>query len=255
MKNASSCAHVRTMLFFAKLEWDNNQEKKWPWKKRGSCTVRKQKWKREKWRNGSFSSHEACMKQYIRSRPPSEALLPSSKGVALQCGSVRVLSAHVCYCFVLFSFLFLYVCLGFIGCPWSRRKRKRKRSVPCATKSSCTCAFRSWWIWYSVVWPYLSRVTANGTRQTLCCSFVYLLFFFFWLSSSVLLSLFVFPLRLFVFMCICIYLYVHLCAQTLTHFHTCTHANIWRLNPQKKKKTYHYDYVVYFQSKNWGKRA
>lgn len=224
-------------------------------RKGGGCAVRKQKWKREKWRNGSFSSHEACMKQYIRSRPPSEALLPSSKGVALQCGSVRVLSAHVCYCFVLFSFLFLYVCLGFIGCPWSRRKRKRKRSVPCATKSSCTCAFRSWWIWYSVVWPYLSRVTANGTRQTLCCSFVYLLFFFFWLSSSVLLSLFVFPLRLFVFMCICIYLYVHLCAQTLTHFHTCTHANIWRLNPQKKKKTYHYDYVVYFQSKNWGKRA
>ena len=235
MKNASSCAHVRTMLFFAKLEWDNNQEKKWPWKKRGSCTVRKQKWKREKWRNGSFSSHEACMKQYIRSRPPSEALLPSSKGVALQCGSVRVLSAHVCYCFVLFSFLFLYVCLGFIGCPWSRRKRKRKRSVPCATKSSCTCAFRSWWIWYSVVWPYLSRVTANGTRQTLCCSFVYLLFFFLALQLSTSLTL-RFPSPS---ICLHVYLYLLICASVRANSYPFSHMHARKyltLEPSKKKK-------------------
>lgn len=204
-------------------------------RKGGGCAVRKQKWKREKWRNGSFSSHEACMKQYIRSRPPSEALLPSSKGVALQCGSVRVLSAHVCYCFVLFSFLFLYVCLGFIGCPWSRRKKKRKRSVPCATKSSCTCAFRSWWIWYSVVWPYLSRVTANGTRQTLCCSFVYLLFFFLALQLSTSLTL-RFPSPS---ICLHVYLYLLICASVRANSYPFSHMHARKyltLEPSKKKK-------------------
>lgn len=204
-------------------------------RKGGGCAVRKQKWKREKWRNGSFSSHEACMKQYIRSRPPSEALLPSSKGVALQCGSVRVLSAHVCYCFVLFSFLFLYVCLGFIGCPWSRRKKKRKRSVPCTTKSSCTCAFRSWWIWYSVVWPYLSRVTANGTRQTLCCSFVYLLFFFLALQLSTSLTL-RFPSPS---ICLHVYLYLLICASVRANSYPFSHMHARKyltLEPSKKKK-------------------
>lgn len=253
MKNASSCAHVRTVLFFAKLELDNNQEKKWPWKKRGSCAVRKQKWRREKWRNGSFSSYEACVKQYIRSRPPSEAPLPSIKRVALWCGSVRVLSAHVCYCFVLFSFL---VCV--FGLPWlSMVEKKEEKKKVCAL-----CHKILLHLCFQILMNLVQRcltifIESNDKRHTSnsmlqLCLFVYLLFF--WLSSSAPLSLFVFPLRLFVSMCICIYLYMHLCAQTLTHFHKRTHANIWRLNPQKKK-TYHYDYVVYFQSKNWGKRA